>query len=97
MQTEQNAGIEPEYSEIDWPTEPNKRAIAVLNDKGDVKCVWDMTDPDDVANAERAFAELRSKGHLIFATNGAAGGGGGQRDRLDPERNHVAVRQMQGG
>lgn len=93
----ENNNIDSEFSEIDWPTGPNMRAIALLNGSGDVKCAWDCTDALDCERAAKVFDELRRTGHMMFLTGGGAGGGGGQRDKLDPERSHVAVRAAQGG
>lgn len=90
-----NNEVDPQFADLPWPAD--KCAIAVLDASGHrFEATWDPAIAAEVTVAEAAFAALRKAGHLLFATSGASGGGG-QRDKLDPERNHVAVRQFAGG
>jgi hypothetical protein len=56
----------------------------VLARSGDIRTIWDPSQPDEVAQARKTFAELRAKGYLAYAVD-KDGGKGEQVRTFDPQ------------
>ena len=81
----------------EWPQDSNRSAMAVLGSAGDVKRIWDRTNPDEVDDARASFNRLRDKGHLAFRVN-KDGTSGEQMDSFEPNAERmILIPQMQGG
>lgn len=81
----------------EWPQEPNHIAMAVLGSQGDVKRIWDRSNPDEVQDARESFDRLKDRGFLAFRVN-KDGTQGEQMDTFEPNAERmILVPQMQGG
>lgn len=68
-----------------------------LNHTGDTKTIWDPNNSDEVANARRAFDDLRDKGFSIFSVD-SEGGKGKLMKSFDPQAGKlIAVPRIVGG
>lgn len=80
-----------------WPTEPNRIAMAILGSEGDTKKIWDKNNEDEVEDARASFDRLRKKGYLAFHVN-KKGDKGEQMKSFDPDAERmIMVPPMQGG
>lgn len=50
---------------------PGHGCISTLSGEGDFRLTWDPADPDQVANARQAFADLRRSGHALYKIEGS--------------------------
>lgn len=64
--------------------------LRVLGREGDVKQIWDPTNPDEVAAARKVFEDLTKKGHLAFAVK-VKGGKGEQIRHFDPQAGRIIL------
>lgn len=81
----------------EWPQDTNQSAMAVLGSMGDVKRIWDRTNPDEVEDARASFDRLRERGHLAFRVN-KDGTEGEQMDTFEPNAERmILVPALQGG
>lgn len=68
-------------------------------DEGDVQIKWNPTDEEEVANAKRTFADLRSKGYAFFKVPEQKAGqkAGEQIHDFDPDAGEILVRPALAG
>jgi len=81
----------------EWPTEEGRLAMAVLGSAGDVKRIWDRTNPDEVEDARASFNRLLERGHIAFRVN-KDGTPGERMNLFEPNAERmILVPQFQGG
>lgn len=70
----------------------------LTSDDGDFRIPWDPSDPDQVANAQQAFQDLRRDGYALYRVSGSRRGRREVVTEFDPQAGLlVAVRPNQGG
>jgi len=79
------------------PTTITKHEMAILDETGDTKLVWDCDNEDEVANAERTFKDLKKKGYVAFKVD-KKGEAGSVIEKFDPNAEKLILApQMAGG
>ena len=43
--------------------------MCVMDERGDLKVIWDKHNPDEVQAARRQFDELKKKGYMAFSVD----------------------------
>lgn len=84
-------------TQTDWP-EDGRHAMAIMDDWGDTKLIWDKTKPAEVENARRTYNDLKAKGYAAFRVSGKDGEQGEQMTAFDPSAERmIMVPPMVGG
>jgi hypothetical protein len=76
----------------------NQGMMAVMNESGDTKTIWDRTKPDEVEVARETYRKLKAKGYMAYKVEGKDGRKGEVMDQFDPNAERVILAPaMQGG
>ena len=71
--------------------------LAILDETGDTKIIWDPANRDEVDNAKETFDKFRKKGYSIFSVK-KNGDTDKRMDKFDPEiAMMIAVPPIVGG
>jgi hypothetical protein len=71
--------------------------MAVLNEQGDVKTIWDSENEDEVSAARKTFDDMRAKGYAAFKAK-RDGSKGELIRKFDPEAESIILAPpLQGG
>ena len=74
-----------------------KHVMAVMDDTGDTKVIWDPENQDEVDNAKQTFNNLKGKGYLAYKVIGK-GDKGEVIDRFDRHLEKIIMSPpMKGG
>lgn len=77
---------------------PTQSVMAVMNESGDKKTIWDRNDPVEVEAAKKEFEHFRSKGYLAYKVEGKEGRRGEVLHKFDPEAERIIFSPpMRGG
>ena len=72
--------------------------MAVMNETGDTKVIWNRDNPDEVEMARKQFAEFKKKKFAAFSVRGKEGEKAEQIFDFDPNAERIIfVPAMQGG
>lgn len=75
-----------------------KHALAIIDETGDTKVIWDPNNEDEVDAAKAQFKALKKKGYLAYAVKGKDGAKGEQIHEFDPEAGRIILAPaLQGG
>jgi hypothetical protein len=75
----------------------NMRELAVMDQTGDTKTVWDSRNADEVENARETFDRLKKKGYAIYKV-GKKGEPGEVMHKFDPDaESMIATPRVVGG
>lgn len=74
---------------IEEALSPNQGLMAIMNEDGDKKTVWDRTRPVEVEAARREFDYLRVNGYLAFKVEGSDGRKGEVLHEFDPKAERI--------
>lgn len=83
---------------LDTPLGPNQSVMAIMNETGDYKIIWDRTKPDEVKAARKQFDEWKgTKKYQAYSVNRSGDRGEILRE-FDPEAQSIIFSPpMQGG
>lgn len=77
---------------------PNRGVMAVVNETGDKKTIWDRTDAVEVEAARAEFDLFRRKGYMAYEVEGKDGKRGRVVDVFDPKAERIIFAPpMRGG
>jgi hypothetical protein len=83
--------------EVPMIAEATRHEMAVMDETGDTKLIWDVDNEDEVSNAKRTFNDLKKKGYVAFKVN-KKGDRGSVMDEFDADAEKIIMApQMQGG
>jgi hypothetical protein len=83
---------------LETPLLPNQSVMAVINETGDKKTIWDRNNPVEVEAARNEFDFFRKKGHMAYKVEGADGRKGEVLSAFDPKAERIIFAPpMQGG
>jgi predicted dinucleotide-binding enzyme len=78
--------------------QPNQSVMAVINETGDKKTIWDRMNPIEVEGAKREFDYFKSKGYMAYKVTGTDGRRGEVLHAFDPQAERIIFAPaMQGG
>jgi hypothetical protein len=63
---------------------PNQSVMAVINETGDKKTIWDRTNEVEVEAARKEFAFFKGKGYMAYKVEGKDGRRGEVLGEFDP-------------
>lgn len=72
---------------------PTQSVMAVIDQTGDTKTIWDRTKPDEVAAARETFKALKAKGYIAYHVKSGRGDEG-QRGEVMPNFDPEAERMI---
>ena len=76
----------------------NQGMMAVMNETGDTKTIWDRTKPDEVEAARGAYNALKRRGYMAYKVEGKDGRKGEVMGEFDPTAERLIMAPpMQGG
>jgi hypothetical protein len=79
------------------PIMPGDHTLAVMNEKGDTKTVWNANNDVEVENARETFKRFKKKGYMIYKVSGD-GKKGEVMNEFDPNaQKMIAAPNLQGG
>jgi len=71
--------------------------MAILDETGDTKLIWDSDNDDEVKNAKRTFDDLKKKGYAAFKVD-KKGEKGSIMEEFDADAEKIIMApQMRGG
>ncbi len=78
--------------------QPGQGVMAVMDQTGDTKLIWNRDNADEVENARRTFKDLVKKGYTAFHVKGKEGAAGEKMNDFDPDAERIILSpKMQGG
>lgn len=83
---------------LDTELKPNQSVMAVINETGDTKTIWDRTNEVEVEVARKAFADFKKKGYMAYSVEGKEGRKGTVLHEFDADAERIIFApQMRGG
>lgn len=77
---------------------PNQSVMAVVNETGDKKTIWDRTDAVEVEAARKEFDHFKSKGYMAYKVKDKDGKRGEVMQAFDPDAERIIFAPpMRGG
>ena len=77
---------------------PNQGLMAVMNETGDKKTIWDRTQPIEVEAARNEFDFMKGKGYMAYNVEGKDGKKGTVMHAFDPKAEKIIFAPpMRGG
>ena len=68
---------------------PNQSCMAIMNETGDTKTIWDRTKTEEVESVRAQFDALKAKGYMAYKVTGNDGTKGEVMHTFDPEAERV--------
>lgn len=83
---------------FDTALEPGQSLIAILDDTGDTKIIWDRNNPTEAAIASEAFRTAKAKGFMAYRVTGKDGAKGEVLAEFDSTAERIILTPpMRGG
>ncbi len=83
---------------LDVELGPTQSVMAVINESGDKKTIWDRNDEVEVEAARKEFNHFRAKGYMAYKVEGKDGKKGTVLHEFDPEAERmIFCPAMKGG
>ena len=77
---------------------PNQSCMAVMNETGDKKTIWDRTNSVEVAAARAEFDHFKKAGYMAYSVTGKDGSRGQVMGAFNPEAERIIFAPpMRGG
>lgn len=70
---------------LETPLGPNQSVMAVMNETGDKKTIWDRTKPVEVEAARAEFDHFKKNGYLAYKVKDNKGEKGEVLGKFDPD------------
>ncbi len=77
---------------------PTQSVMAVMNEQGDKKTIWDRNNETEVEAASREFTFFKGKGYMAYKVEGKEGRRGEILHEFDPSAERIIFApQLRGG
>lgn len=85
-------------SVLDTDLKPGQSVMAVMNESGDKKTIWNRGDAVEVEAAQKEFEHFRAKGYMAYKVEGKDGHRGEVMHAFDPVAERIIFAPpMRGG